>query len=432
MKKDFFLSLALALILVFLIDAFKGQTTYGDHEISLELPPVLPEIPTKFGIPLPDYQTVSGQIEAGMYMGKLLRLFGIENKQLTEVLEKTKPVFDVRKIKRGNSYHAFLTKDTTEQLEYLVYEINRVDYVVFNFKDSTCVYREQKPIEIEKKSAAGQIQNSLWFALRDIGANPLLANELSEVYAWSVDFFALQKGDRFKILYDEKNVEGQIIGSGDIEAAFFEHNGREIYAVPFKQDSSKSFYDIDGNSLKKAFLKAPLKFSRISSGFTNARMHPILKIVRPHHGVDYAAPAGTPVYALGDGTVIHAAYTGGAGHYVKIRHNSVYTTGYMHLGAYADGIRPGTRVKQGQVIAYVGSTGLSTGPHLDFRVWKNGRAVNPLNIESPPVEPVKKENREAFEKIAQNYKKRLDKIDYIIPEAKEDSLKEDIILAENP
>jgi murein DD-endopeptidase MepM/ murein hydrolase activator NlpD len=415
MKKDLLISIGIALILVIIVDLYKTETVYDDHKISFDTQSIVPEIPKKFGIPLPDYQIISGTIEAGMYLGKLFQMFGIENTDLSNVLEKSKPVFDVRKVKRGNNYHAFLSKDSTEQLNYLVYEINRVDYVVFNFKDSTGVYKEQKPIKTVKKEIGGIVNGALWFALRDIGANPLLANELSEVYAWSVDFFALQKGDKFKVLYEEKTVEGETIGAGNIEAAFFEHNGEKIYAIPFKQDSSLSFYNTDGESLKKAFLKAPLKFSRISSGFSNARMHPILKIVRPHHGVDYGAPSGTPVYALGDGTVIHAAYTGGAGHYVKIRHNSVYTTGYMHLRAYAKGIRAGKRVKQGELIGYVGSTGLSTGPHLDFRVWKNGRAVNPLKIDSPPVEPVKEEYLDAFNKIAEKYKSRLDSIPYSMP-----------------
>lgn len=412
MKRDFFLSLFIAIILLMIINSYLENSPYTDHELHANLPLTEEAVPTMFGIPLPDYQTITGKIEPGMYLGKLFQLFGLENNRLNDVLQKTKPVFDVRKIKRGNNYHAFLSKDSTESLQYLVYEINPVDYVVFAFKDSTRVYTDKKPVKYIEKEVGGIIDGALWFALRDIGADPLLANELSEVYAWSVDFFALQKGDRFKVLYKEKTVDGESIGLGDIEAAYFEHNGEKIYAIPFKQDSAESFYNINGQSLKKAFLKAPLKYSRISSRFSNARLHPILKIVRPHHGVDYGAPSGTPVYALGDGTVIHAAYSGGAGNYIKIRHNSVYTTGYMHLRGYAKGIHSGVRVKQGQLIGYVGSTGLSTGPHLDFRVWKNGMPINPLHVKSPPVEPVKPELKEAFDKTAAVYKKRLDAIPY--------------------
>jgi murein DD-endopeptidase MepM/ murein hydrolase activator NlpD len=198
------------------------------------------------------------------------------------------------------------------------------------------------------------------------------------------------------VLYDEQYVDSIPIGIGQIYAVSFTHKGKELLAYAFEQDGQISYFDETGKSLRRQFLKAPLRFSRISSGYSNSRFHPILKIYRPHRGIDYAAPTGTPIYSIGDGTVIQKGYTKSAGYYIKIRHNSVYTSGYNHLSRYPKGIQKGQRVNQGQIIGYVGSTGYATGPHLDFRMWKNGHPINPLTIEAPPVEPVKEENLQKF------------------------------------
>jgi murein DD-endopeptidase MepM/ murein hydrolase activator NlpD len=231
------------------------------------------------------------------------------------------------------------------------------------------------------------------------GLHPSLVGELSEVFAWTVDFFGLQKGDSFKVIYEEFFIDDKSLGTGKIYAAQFNRTGSTITAIPFIQNGKESFFDIDGNSLRKAFLKAPLQFSRISSHFSSARMHPILRIVRPHYGVDYAAPVGTPVHAIGDGRIISTTDEGGAGKMVKIQHNSVYATGYLHLSRFGDGVSPGKFVKQGDIIGFVGSSGLSTGPHLDFRFYMNGSPVDPLKVDAPPVEPVSEENKGKFEEI---------------------------------
>lgn len=383
-----------------------------------------------YGLNADNFLIETAKIEAGMFLGTLFEKYGVMNK-LSAIVKKTDSIFDVRRIKRGQKYSVFFSKDTSKTVKYIVYEKNKTDYVVFDLNDTLDVYLGEKKVEIKVKETGGIIKSSLWFAMEDAGVKPFLANDLSEIYAWSIDFFGLQKGDRFKIIFEEKFVNDTSIGYGKILAAYFEHYNDKIYAIPYTQDSIQSFYDLEGNSLKKAFLKAPLKFSRISSGFSYARKHPILKIVRPHLGVDYAAPFGTPVLALGDGTVIHAAYSGGAGNYIKIKHNSVYTTGYMHLQAYAKGISSGVRVKQGQLIGYVGSTGLSTGAHLDFRVWKNGKNINPLNIDAPPVEPIKDENREAFNKTIPVFKEWLDRTEYKITEA-DTTVADTVLLTDNP
>ncbi|MCG8700296.1 MAG: peptidoglycan DD-metalloendopeptidase family protein [Bacteroidales bacterium] len=273
---------------------------------------------------------------------------------------------------------------------------------MFDFTNDTLIVSNgNKPVSIKQKKVTGKIESSLWNALVGRQNDPMLANELSEIFAWSIDFFGLQENDSFSIVFDEKYVDTLYVGFADVHAAYFKHSGSDFYAIPFVQDSSRSFFDENGKSLRKAFLKAPLKFSRISSRFSHSRLHPILKIRRPHHGVDYAAPSGTPVYAIGDGKIIKAArgYNNGAGNMIKIRHNSVYTTAYIHLKGFAKGIKTGTYVKQGQLIGYVGSTGLSTGPHLDFRFYQNGKPIDPLKVKAPPVEPVKEENIPLFESV---------------------------------
>ena len=248
------------------------------------------------------------------------------------------------------------------------------------------------------KTSTGSINSSLWNALKENHTNPILASDLSDIFAWSVDFFGIEKGDCYKVVYDEDYVDGVSIGISDVTSAYFKHKGKEYFAFKYAEDGTDfSYYDEEGKSLKKAFLKAPLKFSRISSKFSSSRFHPVLKIFRAHYGVDYAAPTGTPVYTIGDGTVLAKGYDAkGGGNYIKIRHNSVYTTEYMHLNKFESGLLVGNKVSQGETIGYVGKTGLATGPHLDFRVFMNGSPVNPLSIESPSVEPIKPQNLEKF------------------------------------
>ena len=234
---------------------------------------------------------------------------------------------------------------------------------------------------------------------------------MSHIFGWSIDFFGIQKGDKFRLVYAQEFVEDKPLNNYRIIAASFCASDNLVYAIPFTQDGEELFYNIDGNSLEGAFLKAPLDFYRITSKFSNSRMHPVLKRRRAHHGVDYAAPVGTPVYAIGNGKVIDKGYqANGGGNYVKIRHNSTYTTTYMHLSKFAKGLKVGDMVKQKQVIGYVGSTGVSTGPHLDFRVHENGKPINPLTIKSQPKKPVSEENKEAFAILRDSLVTRLDNI----------------------
>ena len=221
--------------------------------------------------------------------------------------------------------------------------------------------------------------------------------EMEDIYQWTVDFFGIQKGDSFTVIYDEKLIDTIPVGIGRVWGAKFTHAGKDIYAIPFKQDGKIKYWEYDGASLRKQMLKAPLKFTRISSKFSYSRLHPVHRIYRPHLGVDYAAPKGTPVHAVADGVVTFKGWNGGGGNTLKIKHAGNIVTGYLHLSRFAKGINQGSRVSQGQLIGYVGSTGTSTGPHLDYRVWKGGKAINPLTVPQEPSEPVKKENMAEFE-----------------------------------
>ncbi|MFV0553778.1 MAG: peptidoglycan DD-metalloendopeptidase family protein [Mangrovibacterium sp.] len=357
-----------------------------------------PEPPMIFGLPADSFLVEQYAVKRNQNLSDILSAEGVSYPTLLQLIDNSKEIFDVRRMKVGNAYYFLRTQnDSTAQASYFVYEKDVVNYVVFQLNDSLMTYEGAKEVTHVMKSTSGIITSSLWNSLMENGASPVLAVELADVYAWTIDFFGIQRGDSYKVIYEESYVDSVQVGIRAIHACLFDHMGSSYYGFPFVQDSVRSFYNEKGESLRKAFLKAPLNYKRVSSGFSNARKHPVLKIVRPHHGVDYAAPTGTPVMSIGDGTVVKKAYQkGGAGYYLKVKHNSVYTTTYMHLSRYAKGIHEGARVTQSQVIGYVGATGVATGPHLDFRVQKNGSYINPLKMESPPVEPVHEANMSAY------------------------------------
>jgi murein DD-endopeptidase MepM/ murein hydrolase activator NlpD len=305
----------------------------------------------------------------------------------------------------------FTSKDSTQHPHYLIYEESAKRYVTFDLLNGYKATLNIVPSEWRESEVAGTVASSLWEAMTENNASPLLAVQMSHIFGWSIDFFGVQKGDYFRLIYAQEYVDDKPLNNYRINAAAFCASNNLVYAIPFTQDGEELFYNIDGNSLEGAFLKAPLDFYRITSKFSNSRMHPVLKRRRAHHGVDYAAPVGTPVYAIGNGKVIDKGYQAkGGGNYVKIRHNSTYTTTYMHLSKFAKGLKVGDMVKQKQVIGYVGSTGLSTGPHLDFRVHENGKPINPLTIKSQPKKPVSEENKEAFGILRDSLVMRLENI----------------------
>lgn len=379
--------IALLQVAYFIFDYY--ETKQIMKELAKQPEVIKPKPVMLFNIPIDSFTVVPGQVRSGQNLSDILNKQGISMTQIDEISKKSILTFDVRKMKVNNPFYFFMNKKQPSKVEYFIYEINPVDYVVYNLSDSLRIYKDKKPIETLIKSASGVITSSLWNALEAQALDYNLALSLSDIYQWSIDFYGLQKGDKFRVVFEENFVYGKSIGIGRIFAAQFVHANEDFYAFRFTQNNEDSYFDDKGKSLKKAFLKAPLKFSRISSQFSNARFHPVLKIYRPHHGVDYAAPTGTPVMSISDGTVIAKGYqAAGGGNFLKIKHNSVYTTSYMHLSKFGEGISTGVRVRQGQVIGYVGATGLASGPHLDFRVFFNGSPVNPLTVKSPPTEPI--------------------------------------------
>jgi murein DD-endopeptidase MepM/ murein hydrolase activator NlpD len=352
-----------------------------------------------YGIQIDSFNVITGHIKRNELLATILLSHGITMQEIDILVKKSASVFDVRKIRSGNSYTIFCDNDSIGRARYLVYEHDPSTCYVFSLKDSLYIKPYKKAVKKSVKFASVTIKNSLWEDMLEAGLHPSLASGLSDIFAWTVDFFGLQKGDSFKVIYEEITIDEKSMGAGKIFGAQFSSAGKTITAIPFIQDGVEGYYESDGTSLRKAFLKAPLQFSRISSRFSSSRLHPILRIRRPHFGVDYAAPVGTPVHSVGDGRVTETGFENGSGRIVRIKHNSVYSTAYLHLSRFGEGVKPGSYVKQGDIIGYVGTSGLSTGPHLDFRFYMNGSPVDPLKVEAPPVEPISEVNLEEFKKI---------------------------------
>lgn len=395
-----------AILLIFAVDYYvsairKAPETENNY---------LPEPRREYGIVVDSFYVVKDVVKANQNLSTILQAYNTPMGIIEQLAAKSAGIFDVRKIRAGNKYTVLCSNDELKKAEYFIYENSPTNYVVFEIGDSVHVHLGEKEITIKINTASGNITSSLWNAMAEINASPNLTIALSEIFAWTIDFYAIQKGDNFTAVYEELFVEGESIGLGHILSARFNHGGKENLAFRFVQDDKADYFDEKGLSVRRAFLKSPLKFSRISSRFSNSRMHPVLRIRRPHHGVDYAAPKGTPVHSIGSGTVTDVKYAGGAGRMVKIRHNSNYSTAYLHLSGYGPGIRSGARVQQGQVIGYVGSSGLSTGPHLDFRFYKNGKPVDPLKVESPPALPVNRELMDSFNVVRLYQARQLDSL----------------------
>lgn len=355
-----------------------------------------------YGIVADNYRTEQGEVGSGETLGKILDRYGVSAATIDKLDKAAADIFPLRKIRAGRPFTAFLSTDSLSagRLDWLVYEKDVTDYVVFGFVgDSVSVTTGQKDVDIRRRRCSSTIETSLWGAIMRDSLPNALAAEMEDIYQWTIDFFGLQKGDSFTVIYDEKVIDSTFVGIGRVWGAKFTHGGKEVYAIPFKQNDKIQYWEYGGASLRKQLLKAPLKFTRISSRFSNARLHPIYRVYRPHHGVDYAAPKGTPVHAVADGVVIFKGWGGGGGNTLKIKHAGNLVTGYLHLSGYAKGIANGTRVSQGQLIGYVGSTGSSTGPHLDYRIWKNGTPIDPLKVPQEPAEPVAKENMAKFEAV---------------------------------
>lgn len=356
-----------------------------------------------YGIDAGDYRIETGEVGPGQTLGGILSTYGVTPLQVDRLDRAAKSVFPLRNIRAGHKYTVFIHEDSlyAPHLDYLVYERSMAEYIAFGFHgDSVSVRPGEKQFTMRRTKKSAVINSSLWGAIMEEHLPYALAAEMEDIYQWTVDFFGIQKGDRFTVIYDERFIDDTVsAGIGRVWGAKFTQGGKEYYAIPFRQGGKIQYWEADGGSLRKQLLKAPLKYSRISSRFTYARKHPIYKVYRPHTGVDYAAPKGTPVHAVADGVVTFKGWGGGGGNTLKLKHAGNLMTGYLHLSGFARGISKGSRVSQGQLIGYVGSTGASTGPHLDYRIWKNGTPIDPLKVPQKPAEPISKENRALFEYV---------------------------------
>jgi murein DD-endopeptidase MepM/ murein hydrolase activator NlpD len=411
------LSVIAGLVLAYFIFASISQYVaryHSDEHPVVEIDSVqfIPPPPQMlYGINIDSMLVEEGIIQRNENLSEILSRYNISLQTISEISRLPGNSFDVRRLQAKKPYTIIHQKDTLKTAKAFIYHPNRIDFVMLRFEDTIRVFNGKNKVDTILEVTSGVIETSLYNTIIDADGSPMLVNELADVYAWAIDFFGLQKGDAFKVIYERFEVNGEDAGMGKILASWFLHEQKPYYAVQYDQGEGNEYFDEEGNSLRKAFLKAPLTFSRISSRFSYNRMHPVLKIRRAHTGVDYAAPKGTPVVAVGDGTVTLAAYKGGGGNSVKIRHNATYETGYLHLSGYGKGIKKGAKVTQGQVIGYVGSTGVSTGPHLDFRFWKNGEPIDPLKIDPPSVAPINDEHREPYSRKLKEMVMKLDLTD---------------------
>jgi murein DD-endopeptidase MepM/ murein hydrolase activator NlpD len=367
-----------------------------------------------FGFKQGEYSSESGTIRRNDNLYLILRRYDITPVQIDLIQRAASGYADLRRMRPGQSFHIY-KKDGDAVA--MVWNLSKLHYMVMNWENEEVeVRRDQHELTVIERTASGVIETSLYEALQRDGMTQLLGSAIAEIYAWEVDFFSLRTGDSFKVIYDELYVGDDFYGIGDVHAAEFNYRGRQLRAFKYDNGSRSGYFNEDGDSMERALLKAPFEYNqRVSSGFSNSRLHPILRERRPHHGVDYAARRGTPIIAVGDGVVTEAQYRGGNGNIVQIRHNDVYRTAYLHMNGFAPGIRRGVRVEQGQVIGYVGATGLATGPHVCYRLYVHDRPVNSLTVELPASESLDEVYMDEYKDLISFYERELDQLDTAAP-----------------
>ena len=351
----------------------------------------------KYGILVDTFNVAEEIVNEGQTLGEILYFNHIDHPQIAEIVNKSKGIFDVRRVNSGQKYTLINSNDSLSELCYFIYEENATDYIVFDFIDGINIYRAKKKVKTKLKISQGTINSSLSETIDKLGISPRVSIKLSEIYAWTIDFFKIQEGDAFKVYYENNYIDGEYIGIGRILAAEFTHKNQKFYSFYYKENENYGeYFDESGRTLRKAFLKAPLDFYRISSRYSRNRKHPVTGQWKGHFGTDYAAPKGTPIMTTANGTIVTASFTRNNGNYVKVRHNGTYSTQYLHMSKIKRGIKKGVYVKQGDIIGYVGSTGLATGPHVCYRFWKNGKQVDPYKQKLPPGDPIRKENKSEY------------------------------------
>ena len=376
------------------------------------LPIILPTI--KYGFALDTFQVTVDTIQNNQYLSQILLPHKVSYANIDQLARNVKDTFAVTKLRAFKEY-TILTKDTTKGADYFIYEPDAYSYVVYDLNNLTASVKKRK-IVIKKREASGIIESSLWVAMKNNGLHPALIDRLEGIFQWSIDFVHIQPGDRFKVIFEEEYIDGELVGIGKIYGGYFKNIDNEYYGIYHENGQFKGYYDENAAPMKSPFLKAPIKLAsryRISSSYNLRRFHPVLRRVRPHFGTDYAAAIGTPIVAVADGRVTHATYTKGNGRYVKIKHDKTYQTQYLHMSRYGKGIKSGVHVKQGQVIGYVGKSGLATGPHVCFRFWKNGKQVNHRRLKLPNPEPMPASQKPAFYPTRDQMVKQLNAIPYL-------------------
>lgn len=350
----------------------------------------------QFGFNLDSFHLEKKVVKRNDFFGGILSEHGLAANLILLIEHETKDVFNIRNIREGAKYHVIRKHECDGQPVALVYEPDQFKYVVYDFRDSVEVRLVEKEIEVCESAVSGRINSSLWNALEGQGVHPGIIDLMEEALSSSVDFYHTQKGDEFKVIFENKYVDGALVGMGRLLAASYTNESGSSYSFLYKTKENEGYFDFEGRPARKAFLKSPVKFSRISSSFNLRRFHPIKRRTIAHLGTDYAAPHGTPIRTVADGVVTAASYSGGNGNFVKVKHDNIYETQYLHMSRFAKGIRPGTRVRQGETIGYVGATGLATGPHVCFRFWKNGRQINHLRERLPSAKPMAADQLPAY------------------------------------
>lgn len=402
-----YLSIVLALTL--LISCDKKEKDKNEPKIKEKKEVLIKD----YGLTFNDFKVIKDTIKSGDTFGAILEKYTLpDSLSVYKVVEKVKDSFSPRKIKIGKPYFVFLDKKSPSKIKAFVYVKDKIDYTLVDFRDSVKVENKHKPTTIKRRTIAANIEGSFSETISKAGVSASLASKLANVYAYSVDFFKIQKGDNFAVTIYEKFIEDSIyVGVEKIESSYFKHRGNKYYAFPYKIAATQkeySYYDENGRGLKSMFLKAPLDYFRISSKFSPRRFHPVQQRWKAHNGTDYAAAHGTPIKATASGTVEKAGYTGGNGNYVKIRHNGTYATQYLHMSKIL--VKKGQHITQGQIIGKVGSTGLATGPHVCYRFWKNGVQVDPLRLKLPNAEPMKEDIKVKYLEYIKPLKQELDNI----------------------
>ncbi|MGB1169604.1 MAG: peptidoglycan DD-metalloendopeptidase family protein [Flavobacteriaceae bacterium] len=389
------------------------ETNGGSDKANTSTPKIIHE----FGYRLNDFKVIRDTIKKGESFGIILDRHHVYYPKINAIAKKIKDTFDTRRIRAGIPYMILASKDTLEKAEVFIYKNSKASATIVDFKDSTIIaYKYRKPIKIIEKEVSGKIYSTLSEAMDSLHLNPNLTNDVADIYAWTLDFLKLQRGDRFKLIYEEKFIDDTVfVGYGKVKAALFDHNNRDFYAYRFVPDSIKKipeYYDEKGNMLRSQFLRSPIKFQyRVSSRYNLRRKIAYYGRVKPHKGTDFAAKVGTPIMATANGKVTESRRKGGNGNYVKIRHNNTYSTQYLHMSRRK--VKRGQYVKQGDVIGWVGMTGNTSGPHVCYRFWKNGRQVDPFKQKLPSAKPLKKSLKPLYLSFIKPLKNQLDNIAFV-------------------